>query len=120
MFFKKKTKPAKEISEDKDVPHCFPVGAFGGRGEHNILEGTWSINENVLTVRLKDYYFTDWGGVSQLVSETEFEGSWSFEGTQPSKEVLKDCVLEIAQNPKLRFFNLTEENLIFLNKSKKE
>jgi len=114
MFFKKKLSRANQSCKDKNIPPCFPVGSFGGRGEHNILEGKWNIKDNVLSVKLKSSYYTDWGGVSQLVSETEFESSWPFSGTQPSKEMLKDCVLELAQNPELSFYNLKEETLLFL------
>jgi len=28
--------------------------------------------------------------------------------------MLKDCVLELAQNPELSFYNLKEETLLFL------
>ena len=68
----------------------------------------------MITVKLKDSYFTDWGGSSQLVSETEFESPWPFSGTQPPKEILKNCVSGFAQKPKLSFNNLTEETLLFL------
>ena len=119
-LFTKKTHKEKESAPqpaERAVSASFPVSTFGGRGEHNILEGFWSVQDGVLTVRLRDSYYDDWSGTSKLCSETEFEKSWPFEGSEPSKELLRDCVLEIARGEeKLSFFRLTAENLLFWEK----
>lgn len=54
-LFEKESK----VTISESVPNKFPVGSFGGRGEHSILEGFWEVKDGGLTVRLEDSYFSD-------------------------------------------------------------
>lgn len=109
-LFEKKSK----ITISESVPNKFPVGSFGGRGEHSILEGFWQVKDGVLTVRLEDSDFSDWGGQGKFQKRLEFKRSWPFDGISPSKEFLRDCILEMSQVPELQYYQLTEDKLLFL------
>lgn len=111
-LFKKKS----EATILETVPNRFPVGSFGGRGEHSMLDGFWKVKDGVLTVRLEDSYFSDWGGQGKFQKRLEFKRSWPFDGISPSKEFLRDCILEMSQVPELQYYQLTEDKLLFLKK----